>query len=66
VLDAHLRFDEANPVSRADMVYIEYPSGGAVFSTSSVAWCGCLSYNGYDNNVSRITRNVLDRFSPGS
>ena len=34
----------------------------AVFSTGSIAWAGSLSHNGYDNNVSRIMRNVLNRF----
>ena len=48
---------------RADMVYFEYPKGGAVFSASSIAWCGALSHNQYDNNVSRITDNVLRRFA---
>jgi N,N-dimethylformamidase len=52
-----------DPNIRADMVYLEYPKGGAVFSTGSIAWCGCLSYNGYQNNVSRITENVLRGFS---
>jgi N,N-dimethylformamidase len=52
----------ANPLVRADMVYFEGPRGGAVFSVGSVNWCGCLSYNGYHNNVSRITDNVLRRF----
>ena len=33
-------------------------AGGAVFSTGSIAWCGSLSHNGYDNNVARITGNV--------
>jgi N,N-dimethylformamidase len=47
---------------RADMTYYQTKSGGAVFSTSSIAWAGSLSHNGYDNNVSRITANVLDRF----
>lgn len=47
---------------RADMVFFETPNGGAVFSTSSIAWCGSLSHNDYDNNVSRITNNVLKRF----
>jgi N,N-dimethylformamidase len=50
---------------RADMVMLAYPNDGAVFSASSTIWCSCLSYNGYDNNVSRITRNVLDRFIEG-
>ena len=52
-----------NPKVRADMVYFEYPKGGAIFSASSIAWCGALSYNQYDNNVSRITDNVLRRFA---
>jgi N,N-dimethylformamidase len=47
---------------RADMVFYETPSGGAVFSTSSIAWAGSLSHNKYDNNVSRITSNVVRRF----
>jgi N,N-dimethylformamidase len=34
-----------------------------VFSTSSIAWCGSLSFNNYSNNVSRITENVLRRFA---
>jgi N,N-dimethylformamidase len=47
---------------RADMVYFETPNGGAVFSTGSIAWCGSLSYNGYNNNASRVTENVLRKF----
>jgi N,N-dimethylformamidase len=45
------------------MVYFEAPNGGAVFSVGSIAYCGALSRNGYDNNVSRITENVLRRFA---
>ena len=52
-----------NVLVHADMAYLEYPNGGAVFSTSSIAWSGSLSYNGYDNDVSRITENVLRRFA---
>jgi N,N-dimethylformamidase len=47
---------------RADMTYIELPGGGAVFAVGSITFCGSLSHNGYANNVSRILRNVLDRF----
>jgi hypothetical protein len=36
--------------------------GGAVFSIGSISWTGSLSSNAYDNNVSRITGNVLRRF----
>jgi N,N-dimethylformamidase len=47
---------------RADMIYAELPSGGAVFSAGSITFCGSLSHNHYDNNVSRILENVLERF----
>ena len=47
------------------MVYFKTPNGGAVFSTGSIAWCGALSHDGYRNNVSRITDNVLRRFASG-
>ena len=51
-----------NELVRADMVFYETPGGGAVWSSSSIAWAGSLSHNQYDNNVSRITHNVLERF----
>ena len=51
-----------NELVRADMVFYETSSGGAVWSSSSIAWAGSLSHNHYDNNVSRITHNVLKRF----
>jgi N,N-dimethylformamidase len=47
---------------RADITYFTTRNGGAVFSTSSISWCGSLSHNDYDNNVSRMTANVLRRF----
>lgn len=52
-----------DPEVRADIVYLVRPDGGAVFSTGSIAWSGALSL---DPVVSRITRNVLQRFcDPG-
>ncbi len=52
-----------NPLVKADMVYFECPKGGAVFSVGSISWCGCLSFNHGNNNVSRITDNVLRTFA---
>ena len=52
----------ANPRIRADLAFFETHNGGAVFSFSSIAWCGSLAHNGYDNNVARLTGNVLRRF----
>ena len=47
---------------RSDMAFFETGWGGAVFSVGSITYCGSLAHNGYDNNISRITRNVLERF----
>ncbi len=47
---------------RGDIVYFPTPNGGAVWSASSIAYCGSLSHNNYDNNISKLTKNVLDRF----
>ncbi len=46
----------------ADMTYIEKPNGGAVFSVGSITYCGSLPHNRFDNDVSRLTFNVLSRF----
>jgi N,N-dimethylformamidase len=51
-----------DPVVRSDLVYFTTPKGGAVFSVGSMAWAGSLSQGGYENNVSRITENVLRNF----
>ena len=48
---------------RAEIVYFETVAGGAVFSTGSIPFCGSLSYNNYDNNISRMLENVLQRFA---
>jgi N,N-dimethylformamidase len=48
--------------AHADMTFLPNDQGGAVFSVSSMAWLGALSHNGYENEVSQITRNVLEAF----
>ena len=50
------------PMIKADMVFFETPQGGGVFSVSSISYAGSLAHNGYTNNVSRITENVVRRF----
>jgi N,N-dimethylformamidase len=52
-----------HPLVKADMVYVKYPNEGAVFSVGSIAWCGSLSYDNYNNTVSRVTGNVLTKFA---
>ncbi len=49
--------------ARADVVFYELPHGGAVFTTGSIAWAGSLATDGYDNDVARLTTNVLRRFA---
>lgn len=51
-----------HPRVRADIAYHETPNGGACFSFSSIAYCGSLPWNECDNNISKLTGNVLDRF----
>ena len=51
-----------NDKVRSDLVFFETEGGGAVFSTGSISWISSLPWNGGENNVSRITRNVLERF----
>jgi N,N-dimethylformamidase len=46
----------------ADMVFFETPAGGAVFSTGSIAYAAALSWNFFDNDLCRLTTNVLRRF----
>ncbi|MDG1971892.1 MAG: N,N-dimethylformamidase large subunit [Paracoccaceae bacterium] len=50
---------------RADMVYYDVPGGGAVFSTGSITFCGSLPWNRFDNNISHLLRNVVQRFLAG-
>ena len=47
---------------RADIAFFETPTGGAVFATGSITYCGSLLSNGGDNDISRLTRNVLLKF----
>jgi N,N-dimethylformamidase len=53
---------DENAQVRADLVFFPTAEGGALFSTSSIARVCALSHNSYDNNVSRLTGNVLTRF----
>ena len=56
-----LGHDRMHPIF-AEMVFYETPEEGAVFSTGSIAWAGSLAHQGFDNNVARISSNVLRRF----
>ena len=47
---------------RAEIVYFETSSGGAVFSVGSITFCGSLWRNGFEGPVSRLLENVVRRF----
>lgn len=51
-----------NPAVRADVTYFDTESGGAVFAASAIGWAGSMVADGYENDVSRLTQNVLDTF----
>lgn len=48
---------------RADVTYFTNAAGGGMFSTGSIAWGQALPWNNSDNEVSRITANVLRAFA---
>ena len=52
----------SDPKIRSDMTFFECPGGGAVFATGSITWCASLDHHNYDNAVSKLTANVLERF----
>ena len=55
--------EAARDLIRAEIVYFETAHGGAVFATGSITFCGSLSHDGYHNGVSRMLRNVVERFA---
>ncbi|MFP6682510.1 MAG: N,N-dimethylformamidase beta subunit family domain-containing protein, partial [Gammaproteobacteria bacterium] len=62
-LEAATIVPSPDPVVRADLVFFETPAGGAVFSVGSISWFGSLARAGYDNDVAKVTENVLRRFA---
>jgi len=46
----------------ANIVYGKSETGGGLFAVGSITFCGSLSHNNYDNNVSRLLENCLKRF----
>ena len=52
----------SEPWAQADLVFFETANGGAMFSTGSIAWISSTLENNFDNDVARITGNVIRRF----
>jgi len=53
--------EPADTLLRADMLWADMPGGGAVFSVGSITFCGSLPSDGFDNDVSTLLGNVLER-----
>lgn len=51
-----------DPQVRSDIVYFTTAGGGAVFTAGSIAWSQALPCKGGDNNVARMTANVIRTF----
>ena len=47
---------------RSNIVYGMAANGEGLFSVGSITFCGSLSHNGYENNVSRLLENCLRKF----
>jgi N,N-dimethylformamidase len=54
--------DKGDPWAQADLVFFETANSGAMFSTGSITWISSTMENDFDNDVARITGNVIRRF----
>jgi N,N-dimethylformamidase len=50
-------------LKRAEIVYFRTPSGGEVFATGSITFCGSLWRDGFQGPVSQLLDNVVRRFA---
>lgn len=50
---------------RSDLTYYVGAGGGAVFSVGSMNWYCSLAWDDYDNDIARLTGNVIQGFSEG-
>lgn len=53
---------EISQWAKASMVFFETANGGAMFSTGSITWISSAPENHWQNDVCRITMNVINRF----
>lgn len=48
--------------AKASLVFFETANGGAMFSTGSITWISSALEKNWDNDVCKITMNVINRF----
>ena len=61
-IDAKKILHDYSEEELADMIYYKTPNDGALFAPGSLSFCGSLSYNNYNNNVSKILENAIRGF----
>ena len=52
-----------NPKIRSDVVYLETEGGGSVFAVGSINWLSAVVWHDYDNNIAKLTANVVRSFA---
>ena len=51
---------------RSEIVLLFTHRGGAIFSVGSIAYAGSLNWNFFDNNIAKLTENILYKFVDSS
>ncbi len=51
-----------SPLVGADIAMFESPNGGRTFHVGSIHWLNSIAWNDFDNDIARITGNVLRAF----
>jgi N,N-dimethylformamidase len=55
--------EQPGELMRGEIVWVDTPSGGAVFAVGSITFCGSLWQDGFRGSVSRLLENVVRRFA---
>ncbi len=62
LMSADHKGGDENADVRSDVTLTPWPGGGGVFAVGAIAWAGAMAYEDYENDLARLTTNVLRRF----
>lgn len=54
---------DSKELIRADIIWFDVEGGGSVFSVGSITFCGSLPHNQFENSISTLLHNVVQRVS---